>query len=58
MGAPDRRGRRQSQHPADVSLRHDAEAQRVENADPLFPQAGVRGLKVLPAHGAWETEAK
>ena len=30
---------------------------RVENADPLFPQAGVMGLKVLPPRGAWVTEA-
>ena len=30
---------------------------RVENADPLFHQAGVRGLKVLPPYGAWVTEA-
>ena len=30
---------------------------RVENADALFLQAGVRGLKVLSPHGAWVTEA-
>ena len=29
---------------------------RVENADPLFPEVGVRDLKVLPPHGAWVTE--
>ena len=29
---------------------------RPENAEPHFLHAGVRGLKVLPPHGAWVTE--
>ena len=29
-----------------------------KNADPHFPQAKLRGLKVLPPHGVWVTEAK
>ena len=29
----------------------------VTNAERFFPQAELRGLKVLPPHGAWVTEA-
>ena len=29
-----------------------------ENADPHFPQAKLRDLKVLPPHDVWVTEAK
>ena len=40
-----------------ASLSYSGVRPRVENADPLFPQAELRGLKVLPPQGAWVTEA-